>query len=182
MHSISLSSNSTLSAYTLPLTDSNDSTSNNSWLYFDNTPPPPYTPSTTHYPEECKKLQVTKDFLEDTYKNNLIFNHILEEYFEKIIFPNDKFYFSSNTNDTDNESICTVPNVKKVIRKGRRVDNQIDKCFKCLVEGCEKAYGTRDAMNFHIKKKHPLVSERLAKERREKLCKVKGSKKIEVIN
>lgn len=40
-------------------------------------------------------------------------------------------------------------------KRFRRTAGEIDRHYKCMIESCQKSYGSEGSLNQHIKLKHP---------------------------
>ena len=94
-----------------------------------------------------KTYFLTNIVLSSRYKNLLTQNDILKKNIKEknLVMP-------FNNNISYNFSI------KKRKRKRK---NEVDRNFKCVIPGCDKAYGSENSLNQHIKLKHQEFWNRL---------------------
>ena len=151
-------------------TQSSSADCENFWLYSDVVNPPDFDGHCDYY-ERCAYLSETKNCLEELLKNHQLVNSFLD---------NECRY--QNLLIKRKESSSSLPLPKEIelqplkLKKARRTNNEIEKSYCCPIRNCGKTYGTRDAQNFHVRRKHPVFDEQRKKERKEALLGLKELK------
>ena len=97
-------------------------------------------------------------------KDSLIINSVLKD--------ECKYSINKSVNAPPSQDIHIPINEMVDSKKRiRRLNIQIEKSYNCPGKDCGKSYGTRDALNFHVRRKHPIQCEQRKKERSIKLYK-----------
>ena len=156
--------------YSYESTTQCDSDDNNMWLYGDSVKAPCYD-SKTNYLEKCCLLNESKNVLEELLKDHIFANTVQDSECTSINMLVKRF---------DIFSELPSPNMvkKECTKKARRSNQQIEKKHECPLHNCGKTYGTRDALNFHIKRKHPSYDDQRRQERKEAILSLKDTKSV----
>ena len=147
---------------------SNDSLSTNSgknnlWLYDDNIEPPKFKVG-IDYTSECKSLHTTKVSLESSLKDYMMINRFLVDEVNDL----EKSMAKIEDDESTSKNYLSDFDSDKIKKRVRRLDADIEKSYHCSIPDCLKIYGSRDALNFHMKRKHRQCLKEVKKENTQK--------------
>ena len=107
----------------------------------------------TNKPESENKLESDREVKTTLFMVNIILTTRVKKLQSEVdsIKHDIKTFEGSNPNSF---SMSTPVEIEKKKRK-RKKKNEVDRNYKCNIEGCQKSYGSENSLNQHMKIKHP---------------------------